>query len=478
MVRRDGPDGVLPICSHLGGPLHWNDCEQSWDCPLHGSRFAEDGQVLEGPATRPLKRRALAADQVEQPARAHRSGLRAPRRAGPEPRSAVTTTTSSPRSRAVPRLLDDRRVAVLRGVHGAAGGRPCPVGTPALACPSSTEHDLVVRRVGDGQPAVQPRGRCSGPVTPPAVRPRARRRWRRRRSRTLATGRLSPSRSESVEHRGGVPAPMGVPASRSAPGRRPAAATTSSSPLNRAPATGDWSRLVAQVDVGAALDRASAPSRRGRGRPPASAGCCRRRPVRRAGARGPRTPPAPRSCPRARSASPARPRWTVSSGLSGGSSLASATSRQSRCSPGSPLSSTVSSSTKAELGRVGERLGDRRSLTRISPTVGHRGDPRRHGHVAAEVVALALDRGAGVQSDAHPDRRTAKSAAALSFGAQRALDVERGAESELGRREHHHVAVALALHDHGRGACRRRSCTKPVVRREQLDPLARPRARS
>ena len=57
MVRRDGPDGVLPICSHLGGPLHWNDCEQSWDCPLHGSRFAEDGQVLEGPATRPLKRR-------------------------------------------------------------------------------------------------------------------------------------------------------------------------------------------------------------------------------------------------------------------------------------------------------------------------------------------------------------------------------------------------------------------------------------
>ncbi len=57
MVRRDGADGVLPFCTHLGGPLHWNDCEQSWDCPLHGSRFAEDGQVLEGPATRPLKRK-------------------------------------------------------------------------------------------------------------------------------------------------------------------------------------------------------------------------------------------------------------------------------------------------------------------------------------------------------------------------------------------------------------------------------------
>lgn len=46
---------VVALCSHLGGTLTWNDAERSWDCPLHGSRFTPDGQVLEGPATKPLR---------------------------------------------------------------------------------------------------------------------------------------------------------------------------------------------------------------------------------------------------------------------------------------------------------------------------------------------------------------------------------------------------------------------------------------
>ena len=42
------------VCTHLGGIVHWNSAEQSWDCPCHGSRFDKLGKVINGPANHDL----------------------------------------------------------------------------------------------------------------------------------------------------------------------------------------------------------------------------------------------------------------------------------------------------------------------------------------------------------------------------------------------------------------------------------------
>jgi Rieske Fe-S protein len=43
------------VCTHLGCHVHRNSTEQCWDCPCHGSHFAPDGTVLNGPAISPLE---------------------------------------------------------------------------------------------------------------------------------------------------------------------------------------------------------------------------------------------------------------------------------------------------------------------------------------------------------------------------------------------------------------------------------------
>lgn len=46
-----------PRCPHMGCALKWNPQERSWDCPCHGSRFTQDGQLIDNPATGGLRKR-------------------------------------------------------------------------------------------------------------------------------------------------------------------------------------------------------------------------------------------------------------------------------------------------------------------------------------------------------------------------------------------------------------------------------------
>ncbi|MFG2652620.1 FAD-dependent oxidoreductase [Streptomyces sp. NPDC048436] len=61
-VYRDDTGATQAVsarCTHLGCLVAFNAAETSWECPCHGSRFATDGTVLQGPATRPLEPREV-----------------------------------------------------------------------------------------------------------------------------------------------------------------------------------------------------------------------------------------------------------------------------------------------------------------------------------------------------------------------------------------------------------------------------------
>ncbi|MGW1752295.1 FAD-dependent oxidoreductase [Streptomyces sp. NPDC002092] len=61
-VHRDEKGELQAVsarCTHMGCLVAFNRAEQAWECPCHGSRFAPDGQILQGPAVRPLKQRDI-----------------------------------------------------------------------------------------------------------------------------------------------------------------------------------------------------------------------------------------------------------------------------------------------------------------------------------------------------------------------------------------------------------------------------------
>lgn len=59
LVVEEGPRiasyGIGSVCTHLGCTVEWNANSDRFECPCHGSRYDNQGRVIEGPARRSLE---------------------------------------------------------------------------------------------------------------------------------------------------------------------------------------------------------------------------------------------------------------------------------------------------------------------------------------------------------------------------------------------------------------------------------------
>lgn len=110
VARARGLDGHMyeldATCTHLGCIVQFDQGEQTWNCPCHGSRFALDGTVLDGPAITPLQMRAPDDPPVDD-----------------EPRDRDETTPADAPSAEDAAEEGEDRVEVGRGTRGVGNGR-------------------------------------------------------------------------------------------------------------------------------------------------------------------------------------------------------------------------------------------------------------------------------------------------------------------------------------------------------------------
>ena len=45
---------ISAVCTHLHCIVNWNEVLKKFECPCHGAKFNQNGEVLEGPPPRPL----------------------------------------------------------------------------------------------------------------------------------------------------------------------------------------------------------------------------------------------------------------------------------------------------------------------------------------------------------------------------------------------------------------------------------------
>jgi Rieske Fe-S protein len=53
--RGGGFHALSSVCTHMGCDVGWDDRDKVWACPCHSSRFAPAGDIIHGPAVKPLR---------------------------------------------------------------------------------------------------------------------------------------------------------------------------------------------------------------------------------------------------------------------------------------------------------------------------------------------------------------------------------------------------------------------------------------